>query len=237
MTSSSRSIRSWKNCGGRIALTLRLLADDEELLRRVYLDLCGRTPSVHEIRTYLADKSPNRYEILVDRLLQNRDHASHLATVWRSFLIPEGVDLTAFGGIDAFDRWLAEQFGNNVPYDSVVRSLLLAEGRLSRSGPLLFYSAAKLDPDLLAARSARVFLGMRLECAQCHNHPFEPWTQEQFWGFAAFFAQISRPRGELQAVSTVMQVRDTDHGDVMLPKTDIPSSFTSIPEQWQLQVK
>lgn len=216
---------------GQIDLTLEELwrahqvepappADDEELLRRVFLDLCGRTPSVHEIRSYLADKSPDRYARLVDRLLHHRDHASHLATVWRTFLIPEGVDLTAFGGVDAFDRWLAERFGKNESYDSVVRSLLLAEGRLSRSGPLLFYSAAKLDPDLLAARSARVFLGMRLECAQCHNHPFEPWTQEDFWSFAAFFAQISRPQGDLKAVSTVMQVRDVDHGEVKLPKTE-----------------
>jgi hypothetical protein len=197
-----------------------LPADDEELLRRVFLDLCGRTPSVHEIRSYLSDKSPDRYERLVDRLLQHRDHASHLATIWRTFLIPEGVDLTVFGGVDAFDRWLADRFGKNDPYDSTVRNLLLAEGRLSRSGPLLFYSAAKLDPDLLAARSARVFLGMRLECAQCHDHPFEPWTQEEFWGFAAFFAQISRPQGDLTAVSTVMQVRDVDHGEVKLPKTD-----------------
>jgi hypothetical protein len=204
-----------------------LPADDEELLRRVFLDLCGRTPSVHEIRSYLADQSPDRYERLVDRLLEHRDHASHLATIWRSFLIPEGVDLTAFGGIDAFDRWLADRFGRNDPYDSTVRSLLLAEGRLSRSGPLLFYSATKLDPDLLAARSARVFLGMRLECAQCHDHPFEPWTQQEFWGFAAFFAQISRPQGDLRAVSTVMQVRDVDHGEVKLPRTEtvVPPHF------------
>jgi hypothetical protein len=195
-------------------------ADDEELLRRVFLDLCGRTPTVHEIRSYLADDTPGRYERLVDRLLAHRDHASHLAAIWRTFLIPEGVDLTAFGGVDAFDRWLAERFGNNEPYDQIVRGLLLAEGRLSRSGPLLFYSAAKLDPDLLAARSARVFLGMRLECAQCHDHPFEPWSQEDFWGLAAFFAQISRPRGDLNAASTVMQVRDVDHGEVHLPETD-----------------
>lgn len=195
-------------------------ADEEELLRRVFLDLCGRTPTIHEIRTFLADKSPDRYERLVDRLLQHRDHASHLATIWRSFLIPEGVDLTAFGGVDGFDRWLADRFGRNDSYDSVVRELLLAEGRLSRSGPLLFYSAAKLDPEQLAARTARVFLGMRLECAQCHDHPFEPWTQEDFWGFAAFFAQISRPQGDLRAASTVMQVRDVDHGEVKLPRTD-----------------
>ncbi|MBI1310881.1 DUF1549 domain-containing protein [bacterium] len=194
-------------------------ADEEELLRRVYLDLAGRTPGVSEIREFLADRSPQKYEALVDRLLRSPDHASHLATVWRSFLIPEGVDLTAFGGVQEFDRWLSERFASDDSYDEVVRSLLLAEGRLSRSGPLLFYSALKLNPDQIAARTSRVFLGMRLECAQCHDHPFEPWAQEEFWGFAAFFAQISRPRGDLENVSTVMRVRDVDRGDVMLPDT------------------
>lgn len=195
-------------------------ADDEELLRRVYLDLVGRTPTVSEVRAYLADTSLGRYERLVERLLNSPDHASHVATVWRTFLIPEGVDLSAFGGVEVFDRWLADRIARNEPYDALVRSLLLAEGRLSRSGPLLFYSAAKLDADQLAARSARVFLGIRLECAQCHDHPFESWRQQDFWGLAAFFAQISRPRGELESVSSVMRVSDVDHGEVMLPDTD-----------------
>ncbi|NQV24188.1 MAG: DUF1553 domain-containing protein [Rhodopirellula sp.] len=196
------------------------LADDGELLRRVYLDLAGRTPSVSEVRAFMADQAPDRFEHLVDRLLKSPDHASHIATVWRSFLIPEGVDLTAFGGVEAFDQWLAERFSSDDSYDKVVRSLLQADGRLVRSGPLLFYSAAKLDPDQLASRTARVFLGMRLECAQCHDHPFEPWAQDEFWGFAAFFARISRPKGTLESVSTVMRVSDVDHGEVMLPDTD-----------------
>lgn len=196
------------------------LADDEELLRRVYLDLIGRTPTVYEIRTYLADRSPERYEQRVDQLLNSADHYSHLATIWRTFLIPDGIDLTAFGGVEAFDRWLAERFAKQRSYAQIVQELLQAEGRLSRSGPLLFYSATKLNPDELAARTARVFLGMRLECAQCHDHPFEPWTQQDFWGLAAHFAQISRPQANLQAVSTVMQVRDVERGEVKLPDTD-----------------
>ncbi|MDP1797551.1 MAG: DUF1549 and DUF1553 domain-containing protein [Planctomycetaceae bacterium] len=195
-------------------------ADDEELVRRLYLDLVGRTPTVYEIRTYLDQRSPDRYETLVDRLLTSPDHASQMAAVWRSFLIPEGVDLTAFGGVESFDRWLAERFEKNQSYDQTVRELLQAEGRLSRSGPLLFYTAAKLDPDQLASRTARVFLGMRLECAQCHDHPFEPWTQQDFWSLAAFFAQISRPQTNLQAVTAVMQVRDIQRGEVKLPDTD-----------------
>src|SRR5262249_253657 len=134
----------------------------------------------------------------------------------------EGLDLARFGGVEAFDRWLAQRLASNDSYDEVVRSLLLAEGRLSRSGPLLFYSALKLDADQLASRTARVFLGMPLECAQCHNHPVEPWPQQDFWGFAAFFARISRPKAQLESVSTVLQVRDVDRGEVMLPESKVP---------------
>ncbi len=197
-------------------------ASDEELLRRVYLDLAGRTPSVNEVRAYLKDTAPDRYEVLVDRLLNSPDHASHLAATFRSFLIPEGVDLTNFGGVEAFDKWLAKRFESNESYDTTVQSLLLAEGRLAQSGPLLFYSATKLDAEQLAGRTARVFLGMRLECAQCHDHPFEPWAQKDFWSFAAFFARISRPRGKLETVSTVMQVRDVERGEVMMPESKDP---------------
>ncbi|MEJ7595566.1 MAG: DUF1549 domain-containing protein [Planctomycetaceae bacterium] len=212
-------------------------ASDEELLRRVFLDLAGRTPSVNEVRDYLKDTSPNRYELLVDRLLNGPDHASHLAARFRSFLIPEGVDLRSFGGVEVFEKWLAGRFQSNESYDKTVQSLLLAEGRLVQSGPLLFYSATKLEADQLAGRTARVFLGMRLECAQCHDHPFEPWTQEDFWGFAAFFARISRPRGKLENISTVMQVRDVDRGEVMMPESTaaVPPKFLNGSEEILLE--
>lgn len=207
------------------------MATDLVLLRRAYLDLAGRTPSVTEVRRFLQDQGSDRYERLVDQLLSSPDHASQLAAVWRSFLIPDGVDLDAFGGREAFEKWLSDCFAARDPYDQIVRKLLLAEGRLSQSGPLLFYSALKLDADQLAARTSRVFLGMRLECAQCHDHPFEPWTQEDFWSYAAFFAQISRPKGELENVSSVMRVSDVDRGDVMLPETEtiVPPRFLGQP--------
>ncbi|MCA9137013.1 MAG: DUF1553 domain-containing protein [Planctomycetales bacterium] len=193
---------------------------DLQLLRRAYLDIAGRTPSVTEVRNFQNDTSEDRYLRLVDRLLDSPDYASQMAAVWRSFMIPEGVDLDAFGGREAFEKWLSERFAAEEPYDQIVRKLLLAEGRLSQSGPLLFYSALKLDADQLAARTSRVFLGMRLECAQCHDHPFESWSQNDFWSYAAFFAQISRPKGKLENVSTVMRVQDVDRGEVMLPETE-----------------
>jgi hypothetical protein len=196
-------------------------ASDTEFLRRVYLDLTGRIPMVSEVYTYLDDPSPNRREKLVDDLLSRRDHATHLASVWRSVLLPEGVDLNTYGGTNKFDRWLADRFGQNLPYDEIVRQLLLAEGRVSESGPILFYASLKLNPEEIAAKTARVFLGTRMECAQCHDHPFDDRiAQTDFWGFAAHFAQISRPQGKMEMTSPVLRVHDNNYGEVMLPDSD-----------------
>jgi len=196
-------------------------ASDAEFLRRVYLDLTGRIPTVSEARQFLEDRGADRRERLVDALLDCRDHATHLAAVWRTMLLPEGVDLSRLGGTAKFDTWLADRFDENLPYDQLVRQLLLAEGRISKSGPLLFYAAMTLNPEKLAARTSRVFLGMRMGCAQCHDHPFDKAiSQQDFWGFAAFFAQISRPRGKMEQTSPVMRVHDNGRGEVTLPDTD-----------------
>ncbi len=194
---------------------------DFEFLRRVYLDLTGRVPRVSEVRAFIEEVPAGRRERLVEQLLARRDHATHLAAVWRRFLLPEGVDLAQYGGTASFEQWLTDHFRTNTPYDEVVRELLLAEGRVSESGPILFYTALKLAPEALAAQTSRAFLGMRLECAQCHDHFFDNrWKQEDFWGYAAFFARISRPEGKMERVSPVLRVRDTNRGDVTLPDQD-----------------
>jgi len=195
-------------------------ASDAEFMRRVYLDLTGRVPTVGEARDFLADQTPDRREQLVDRLLAHHDHATHLAAVWRRILLPDEVDLSRLGGSAEFDDWLAERFAENVPYDQMVRELLLAEGRVAESGPLLFYAAVRLNPEELAARTSRAFLGVRMECAQCHDHPFDEVSQQDFWSFAAFFARISRPRGKMEMTSPVLQVKDNAFGDVMIPDSD-----------------
>jgi hypothetical protein len=207
----------WKNQG----ITPAEPATDTEFLRRVYLDLTGRIPTVSEIYAFQGDADPKRRERLVDDLLGRRDHATHLAAIWRSVLLPEGVDLNTYGGTNKFDSWLADRFGQNMPYDEIVRQLLLAEGRVSESGPLLFYASLKLNPEEIAAKTSRVFLGTRMECAQCHDHPFdERIGQKDFWGFAAHFAQISRPQGKMEMTSPVLRVADNDFGEVMLPDTE-----------------
>ena len=196
-------------------------SSDEEFVRRVYLDLTGRIPMVSEVYAFLENESPDRREQLVDDLLKRRDHATHLAAVWRKMLLPAGMDLSQLGGVDEFDSWLADRFGDNMPYDQLAGELLLAEGRVSDSGPILFYAALRLNPEEIAGKTARVFLGTRMECAQCHDHPFdEDISQDEFWGLAAFFAQISRPRGKLEMASPVMRVHDIRSGEVVLPDSD-----------------
>jgi hypothetical protein len=194
-------------------------ATDPEFMRRVYLDLTGRIPTVSEAHEFFDDKSPNRREALVDKLLESRDHATHMAALWHAVLLPAEVDLSRIGGTEKFDEWLADRFAAKEPYDKIVSDLLLAEGRVADSGPILFYAALKLNPEELAAKTSRAFLGVRLECAQCHNHKFEDISQHDFWSFAAFFARISRPQGKMEVASNVLAVRDNERGDVTIPNS------------------
>ena len=201
---------------------------DSEFLRRAYLDLTGRIPLVSEVYNYHDASKADRRARLVDQLLDHRDHATHLAAVWRRFLLPDGVDLSRYGGTSGLEHWLVDRFFDNIPYDQIVLQLLQAEGRVTKPGPVLFYAALNLNPEEIASQTARAFLGTRMECAQCHDHPFDDrWSQYDFWGYAAFFARISRPSGKLNSVSSVMRIRDSDRGDAILPDTDeiVPPRF------------
>ncbi len=185
------------------------LADDAEYLRRVYLDLIGRIPTLAEARTFLADQTSDKRERLVRRLLDDRAHVEHFVNVWRELLIPEsGSNDPVQGQLDRFNDWLRRQFSRNVPYDRMVRELLTLPfgGERVRLGrmplaepadaaaptPMAFYLAKDVRAENLAASTARLFLGVRIECAQCHDHPSAAWTRRHFWGYAAFFAGLQR---------------------------------------------
>ncbi len=197
-------------------------ATDEAFLRRVYLDVIGRVPTIGEYDQFFELDPETRRSKLIDELLDSREHALHMGGIWKRVLVPDDeTAISRLGGSGKLEQWLSDAFADNVPYDELVRQLLLAEGRVSESGPLLFYAAAKMNAEELAARTSRTFLGMRMECAECHDHPFDHWSQKDFWGLAAYFAQISRPQGKIEMVSPVLRVRDADFGSVKLPETDI----------------
>ncbi len=193
--------RRWTEAGAEPAAR----ADDAEFVRRVYLDLAGRIPSVEEARSFLADDRPDRRALLVGRLLNGPRYVTHFTNVWRSLLLPEaGNNFQVRLQQGAFESWLKKQLAANAGYDRMVRDLLTAPlgggtgplavlGSLD-SGPLPYYLAKEFKPENLAAGTARVFLGISVECAQCHNHPFADWKREQFWGFAAFFSGVKSQR-------------------------------------------
>lgn len=198
------------------------VATDEEFLRRVYLDVIGRVPTISEYDSFFELDAADRRGELVEQLLDSREHALHMGSIWKRVLVPDDeTAISRLGGAGKLEQWLSDSFTDNKPYDQLVRELLLAEGRVNESGPLLFYAAAKLNAEELAARTSRTFLGMRMECAECHDHPFDEWSQTDFWGLAAYFARISRPQGKIEMVSPVLRVHDADFGEVTLPESDV----------------
>jgi hypothetical protein len=162
-------------------------ADDATFLRRVYLDLAGTIPTADEATRFLADSEPKKREKLIDRLLADPRFAQHQADVWDLVLFgrnPSGGDATRKR--DGFKKWLAEKFAKNEPYDRWVRDLLLAE----QEGSQLFYVQYRNQPDEATVGVTRTFLGTQLQCARCHDHPFESWTQKDFYGMAGFFVRL-----------------------------------------------
>ncbi len=180
--------------------------DDAEFLRRVTLDLAGRIPTVEETRSFLSDKRTDKRARIVENLLASPRYPIHFTNVWRALLLPEAnnnFQVRLQQG--TFETWLKQQLAQNAGYDRMVRDLLtaplggngnglLALTTLGQPGPLPFYLAKEFKAENLAAATARVFLGVNVECAQCHNHPFADWKREQFWGFAAFFAGVKSQR-------------------------------------------
>jgi hypothetical protein len=192
------------------------MTTDSEFVRRAYLDLTGVIPKVSQVRAFLQDDDPEKRSRLIDRLLVSPGHATHLATTWRNIMMPDGFDPQQINNVAGVQNWLRSQFVENMRYDRIVADFLVATGG-GDSGPALFYTAQELKPEKLAASTARVFLNLKIDCAQCHDHPFDHWTQRDFWGYAAFFAQLQQP-GEMP--SPDVQLVDLGRGEVMLPDTD-----------------
>lgn len=174
-------------------------ADDGEFLRRASLDLHGRIPGVMAAREFLADPSPDKRRRCIDELIDDPRCAVHFTNVWRGVLIPEAeTDLNYRYLIPSFDAWLRTKLLDNTSYRAMVREILDVDVsgsnpyQYTNATPIAFYTTKEIKPENLAAATSRMFLGVRLECAQCHNHPFDRWTRQDFWGYAAFYASLER---------------------------------------------
>jgi hypothetical protein len=183
------------------------LADDAEFLRRVSLDLNGCIPRAAEVVDFLDDAGVDKRHQTVEVLLRSPRYTIHFTNVWRTALLSQSAGNVSDPLRMQLDAWLRGQLQHNRPYDAFVRELLVTELIpkdlvTPAPTPRAFYQANEYKPENLAASASRLFLGINLDCAQCHNHPFAAWTQDQFWQFAAFFGGI-QTRG-----STVAEVFD-----------------------------
>jgi hypothetical protein len=218
----ARLAARWAEANIRPAAT----AGDGEFLRRASLDLVGKIPIAGEARDFLDDPDPGKRSVLVDRLLDSPAYAARTALLWRQILLPETDDQVGVspGGLEA---WLRKKVDEDAGYDQIIREVLaaklaagardmVADGAAEPS-PAAFYSARGGKPEVLAGDVARVFLGIRVQCAQCHNHPFAKWKREEFWGFAAFFAGVPQQQGD--AATLRMPREDPRRRELTIPGT------------------
>ncbi len=191
------------------------LCTDDEFLRRVTLDLTGRLPTADEAKAFLADRSPSQRMALVDRLLDSDEYASFWALKWGDVLRSNSKKLKT-AGVHKFRQWIYESIRNDKPLDQFARELLTANGSVFENPPANYWRASR-DPQDATETTAQLFLGVRIQCAKCHNHPFERWTQDNYYGIAAAFVRVGRKN----SVDTEEEVIFSQAGgEVTQPRTN-----------------
>lgn len=182
------TIAKWKKLG----LTPTPVCDDSTFIRRVTLDANGRLPTAKEVREFLADQNPNKRAEWIDRLLDAPEYASYFALRWGSVLRNSnlaGADQASY----AFHNWLKDMLARNRPYDEFVRGIIAASGEWQDAPAINWYWQSRDDQlHQVTADTAQVFLGQRLQCARCHHHPYEKWSQDDYYGLAGFFTRLGR---------------------------------------------
>jgi WD40 repeat protein len=202
---------------------------DEEFIRRATLDAIGELPTPDEVRAFLSDSGLDKRARLIDRLLASSLYGDHWANKWGDLLRPNPFR-AGVKSVYTLDQWLRESFRQNKPFDQFAREILTARGSTHRDGPVVVFRDRR-EPQDIAPFVSQVFLGVRLECAKCHHHPNEKWTQDDFYELAAYFGPLKRKgqgisapiSGEAEFIGfapgrSAGEVRHPVTGEVMKPK-------------------
>jgi hypothetical protein len=172
------------------------LCTDGQFIRRASIDICGTLPTADEVKAFLADEDPKKREKLVEQLLHRPEYASYFALKWGDILRNRQRGLVNVGGgagrTRGFHQWIHQSLAENKPYDEFVREILTARGAMygSDSHPAVGWYNVLKTPQVMVDDTAQIFLGTRIQCAQCHHHPYEKWSQDDYWGMAGFFARV-----------------------------------------------
>jgi hypothetical protein len=166
------------------------LTGDQFFLRRVSLDLIGRNPTTRELKAFTAGRSPQKRSTTIDRLLADKRFGENWGRYWRNVILSRQVDPRAFYVSRAVYRYFADTFNTGGSWDELARAFVTAEGNVSENGNTAIYMAQMGRTSETAAEISRIFMGVQIQCAQCHDHPWDRWKREQFHQFAAFFPRV-----------------------------------------------
>lgn len=186
------------------------LTTDEDFLRRVTFDLAGTTPEPNVVSLFGLDPDHEKRTKAIDRLLQSESYARNWSQYWREVLYSRATDPRSRIAQKQFEAWLEKQIAANAGWDKIATSMLTATGNVQENGATALFFAHQADPDEVAAEASRIFLGIQIQCANCHDHPTDKWKREQFHQLAAFFPRVSlrrEPNGGA-ATFTVASVED-----------------------------
>jgi hypothetical protein len=206
------------------------LTTDEQFIRRVSLDLTGQLPTPADVKDFVASPASQKRSLLIDKLLASEEFAQHWARYWREVIASRVNDRRGMGLARAFETWMTNQLEQNVGWDKIVRSMLTAEGSCaydSEKDGAIFFLASHFGPDSVneqAAETARVFLGIQIQCAQCHDHPQDQWKRVQFHELAAYFARTQQRPMRNQAKPGVqgMELFSQPRGEHEMPSSEDP---------------
>ena len=209
------------------------VCDDATFLRRVSLDIAGRLPTPEETETFLASEDENKRDAVVERLLKSPGYADYFANKWTALLKNRRDDASDITSNFAFHAWIRDSLLANVSYDQIVRELLAATGTVIGNPPVAWYKRVK-DPKQQLEDVSQLFLGVRLQCAQCHHHPFERWSQDDYYSLQAFFSQVGRKPTAIRGEDLIFHKRGTAtaknvKSGEMLPPVALGDDVGSIP--------
>lgn len=210
------------------------MTDDEEFLRRVYLDLTGRVPTADQAREFLDSEEPDRRPGLIDTLLESPEFGEQFGRTWRDWVMPPELPsdnnggAQPFGEARAFGSWLGRKFAADEPWDRITREILTVKGDIKDNPQVIFFGlvghGGKTTADGTAKAVASLFLGVQLQCARCHDDPYRDWSQQEHWGLAAFFG---RAQGDFRKIQ-VADSPDRKPGEITIPGDAFRNSGTTV---------
>jgi hypothetical protein len=196
--------------------------DDATFLRRAYLDTIGRLPTPEEVRGYLADASPGKRERVVDLLLARPEFIDYWTYKWSDVLLVNGSKLRP-DAVNAYYQWIRDRVAENMPWDRLVREVVTAQGSSLENGATNFF-AVHQDPETMAENVSQAFMSLSINCAKCHNHPLEKWTNDQYYAFANLFSRVRAKGwgGDSRSGKGQRTLFVESRGDLLQPKTGRP---------------